>query len=177
MIEVYPIAATAVDWSNYLSLSKKVLGYSVSDALDAKGMPLDLAGFIITINEILVEGMNPVTVLREAGALLQHASASFFIIAPERVMIDLLQEGRVYVSSVYIEKAGLRVAVVSGNLEQWKQTIIHCSSDRIPPGLRLLVNKFMMHFEKMGLSQIWSHFSKAPLDNNTTFKLLPKHGN
>lgn len=176
MIDVIPIAATSVDWSAYLSLSKKVLGYSVSDVLDQKRMPLDLAGFIVTINELLVEGMDPVTVLREAGALLQHASVSFFIIAPERVMIDLLQEGRVHVSSVHIEKVGLRVGVASGNLEQWKNTIIECSTERVPPGLRSLVNKFMAHFEKMGLTQLWSHFMKAPM-SDTTYKLLSKHGN
>lgn len=165
MIHTECIAITVVDWKNYLASAQKFLGHSLSGTIDKFRMKQDLASFIVTLADLQREQVDPQKLLKEAGYLLRHASASFLCVTPHETLNLFREETDLAITSITVS-AVFKMAVVSGNLQQWQQTIASCSSDRLTTEIRVLCNKFMASFELSGL-HLWGGYSKTPMKDQT----------
>jgi hypothetical protein len=160
MFEIIPIGITTVDWATLAKTAQKALGFT----LDRKSLKSDLARFLTALGEMSSEDGNGS--LSEAGSLLRHASASFICVLPAEMINQLKEEVDLAINSSIV-RAGFRLCIVSGNMQQWREAIINCSSTRLPTEIRMLCNQFMMYFEQLGLGPIWAGYSKTTMSDNT----------
>lgn len=163
MIEVIPMSVTTIDWTVFLNILKKIFNRSLTTNLDTKKLAVgDLSSFIMILGGIRNPNADPLILLREAGPLLRHISAGF-------VVLGFNVDDLAYSTDLKIVKTE-KLSVVSGNLEEWRTAIINCNKT---VEQREFFNKCLSHFEKVGLGQLWSYYSKVDL-NDATYKLESK---
>lgn len=172
--QAFPIAQSVINWGHYLTMMQKATGISLTRSLDRANMPADnLAAFIVTLNELKGDVDSALDALRNSGPFLHHLSVSFVVIAESQTMRDLLEGVDLHVTIGETLKSGVEIAVVSGNLSQWRNAVIDGCSEGTSYGLRALMGKCMLYFEQAGLHHLWAFFKKTTM-HDSTFKLLPK---
>ncbi len=62
---------------------------------------------------------------------------------------------------------GERISIVSGSLKAWFTATLTCCTDRQPYNLRVLFDKVVVFFEKLGLSELWCKNRKRTLPDQT----------
>ena len=168
MVEVKPIARTAVDWQQFLIAAKELLGRSLTAELDARNMRTDdLAAYIASLGELESEGASPASILRAPGYLLGHVSYSFLVVTDRKLLYIVAATSDLRIVGTE------RCAVISGSLEVWRSAIINGCTGRESMDLRLLYDKCLLYFERDGLGQLWSNYQKVS-EPDRTFRLLEK---
>lgn len=158
------IGITVIDWKSFLADGQKVMGHSISGAIDKYKMKQDLAAFITTLYNLDFE-CDPHTAIRIAGHLLRHASATFMCALPTGLLNQFREQTSLTITSVEANEV-FRLAIVSGDLWQWKATVIECCSENQTTELRALCNQFMTYFESSGLN-LWTEMSRTPMKDKT----------
>jgi len=167
MNSVVPITATTVDWKSYLLIGKQVMGHSISTILDTNGLTADsLRSFIITLGGLQDQKHNPSHIIAEAGNLLYHASFGFLLLIDTETLIELMELTAISVYSVPVNNHN-RLAIASGTLLDWHTAVIACCSPTTSRELRGLFDTILLHFEKMGLGQVWTKYSKHSVPDKT----------
>lgn len=171
MIRAIPIAQTTPDWPAFLKCAREALGRSVSRPLDAAGKrPEGVGPWIVALAEMVSPG-STMAVLRNAGPLLAHANVSLLCATDCDILWAVLESGRLHVASV--ERNGFRLAVISGDLESWRATVINGCSEVVSVEFREFCDQAMLALEKLGLGDMWKDYRKVNLPDHT-FKLLPR---
>lgn len=172
MFQVVPVTDTKIDWNIYLVTMKKLLGRNVTDQLDLQKIrPDNLAAYIVTLGSMLDSELKPNEILSDAGALLQHGSQGFLMILDTDLLVEVFQTFPLNIISIVSGR--LRLAIVSGNLEQWRSSIINGCSVTSDSELRSLLGTCMIHMEKSGLAPLWWNYTKQSMKDKT-FALVMK---
>lgn len=169
MIEIVPISSTIIDWKIFLQVAKQSIGRSVTAGLDSIGQPIgDVSSYIVALGEFDCEDSNPTTTLKEAGALLRHVSLGFLVLNTyDSFLLEIATT-----SDIKILKQE-RCAVITGNLEEWRNAIINGCDERVSYDTRLFYDKCLLYFDRVGLGHIWSKFQKEKIPDGT-FRLVGK---
>lgn len=101
---------------------------------------------------------NELSALREAGSLCRHFSYSFLVVCMDDVCVELMSESTVHVHWTDTIRSGIKGLVVSGTLQEWKQTIVECSVDRVSFDLRTMMNQFKTFLVEEGYGQLFSDY-------------------
>lgn len=167
-IAVTPLILPKVQWEIFISSSFHGLGRSVTASLDKNKIPIDKgASFIQALGEFKSSNSSPSLTLQEPGALLQHLTYGFEISAPRSIVFELLEiSGLNVLTTKTLIKTQL-LAIVSGNLEQWRAAIINITNDQVSTSLRQLFNIFILYFEKEGFFDLWHRYKKLSLPDKT----------
>lgn len=160
MIKTELIALTTIDWPKYLQLARLALGYSVSDTIDRNRLKLDLSSFLLTLREMQTDKVDAYNFL--TNSLLRHASASFICTLPAETLNKFKEWTDLQITSVEANVV-FRMAVMSGNLAQWKETVITGMSEGMSPDIKMLCNGFMLSLETSGL-KLWTGYSKTVMN-------------
>lgn len=159
-----PISTTNIDWTTFLLTGKQATGHSISTILDNNGLRADnVHSFLITLGG-LVDQIKPNLI--EVGNALDHASVGFITVLDTETLIELMELASLKVYSVPLHRND-RLAIISGSLSHWRESIINSCSPNSSPELRLLLDKALLHLEKMGLGQIWGKYRKSMLPDKT----------
>ena len=173
MVKVFPITCPIVNWPEYLKWATSAIGRPITESLDKTHRELDASAFIVSLAEMRQGTCDPVKVIRGASGLLKHLSYGFLVIASQDLISRIQEESSLSVYSGNTKDDWLKIAVVSGNLKDWKIFIETCSHEQIDFSIRSMANQCQMFFEKAGFRDLWSGYQKSML-SDTTFKLLEK---
>lgn len=162
---ILPIISTTTDWNNYLTTAKQILNRNLSSQIDKHKIKTDsLVALLTTIENLKYPDSSPVEVLTEAGSVLRHAFVGFMVLATTKTIFEIMESTSLDVTSTDTTRG--RLAVVSGNLQQWRTAIINGEP------LEFL-NKCLIYFESIGLAQLWCNFRKV-MQQDSTFLLEEK---
>lgn len=103
------------------------------------------------------------------GSLLKHEHYTYLVHCKERDMFEIAWESGLNITTDPDNELG----IVSGNLAQWRSSILDGCSDSSLDSFREFTNLILIDLESKGLSQIFSNYRKVVL-KDTTFKLLEK---
>lgn len=163
-----------VNWGEFLEVTKRALGYSVASQLDAENAnKWDAASYLCALSEIWEPGLRTKEAQRKAGSLLQHLYLSVLTTGSRSLALELAEETDLATKSQFTVHDEFLLIVASGNLQQWRTSIINCSTGRESHSLRLFMNAALKIFEGEGLGELWAAFSKKDLPD-TTQLLIPK---
>jgi hypothetical protein len=159
--EIIPIVSPKIDWLNYLAVSKRVLGYSLSKEIDNQKLSLCDSSFLLSLQTFE-------TKIYETSIpwhLLRHLTYSFLIVLDYDDYIKLIENSPTIniISSQTIEK-NVKLLIASGNLEDWK---FECIQERSTRELQILFDKIVLYFESNGLGKMFIEYKKTTLKNNT----------
>jgi hypothetical protein len=160
-----------IDWDGLLKNSYPALGRSITASLDQKKISLDRSSsFLLALTDLQGSTNDP---LKEPSKDLRHLSFSFLVAASRSTIYDLLEATRLSVCSTKSLAKGILLVVVSGNLEEWHNAIINCSTKDASLSLRDLCNKFILQFDKQGFQNLWHRYMRSS-HNDGTFLLIEK---
>ena len=162
-----------VQLNQYLAATKQVLGRSIVARTDSKGLdPKTPKGFLCTLIDLKLDTGAFDTVLKDPASLLYHLSYSFLVLGSKELGYELMENTKLKVMTTDVNHS-VCIAVASGDLSIWRETIINCASEVYSFELRTCIDKTLLIFEKEGLSSIWSHYQKETLRDHS-FKLIEK---
>ncbi len=161
--EILAIEQSAVNFKQFLVIAKNLLGRSITASLDAHKMEVgSLASFIQVLDEMSAESSNPATSLREAGDLLKHLHFTFLATVDLDTYVELLETSGLNFTSVETSRRGVMMAIVSGNLLEWRTAVINTlTHNRAGYNVQAFMNKVITWFEVAGLGGLWSNFTKT----------------
>lgn len=160
---VVPILSTNIDWRVYLMSVKQALGRSVTEQLDIYKMPAEtLASFLVTLGSFKYPEERPNEILSDAGPILRHVHYGFLVLGSPSLLFEIMENTDLDVLTV--EAIRGRLAVVTGNLQQWRTAIINADAGH---DLLSFTNECLIHFEKIGLGQLWINYRKVSQTDGT----------
>lgn len=175
--QMIPIGTTVIDWNNYLVACKEILHRSVTKELDARSMVVKSAsGFIGTLKEFENPGGEPSAGLQDTS-LTRHWHY-VYLIATDKCTLDELLQRVAKVLSVTTASTNTGepiLSVISGNMQEWRFATLACCSGNEGVELRRLFDAFVLHFEAVGLGELFAEYKKSALQDKT-FKMVKYHG-
>lgn len=167
---VVPIALSQVAFSDYLSVSKELLGRSVTCGVDSCPAKLsDIARYLASLAEFKLGRTSDVqSNLRRPGLWLRHFSLSFMVLSSTSTISFLAEATSLDVLSASAEDEG-RVAILSGTLANWRDAVIMCCSPDVPKRLRELFNIMKRAFGQLGLDDLWFEYRAKDLQDKTFY--------
>lgn len=167
MIKVFIIGKTQVDFNTLYSVSKQILGRSVSRVLDeAKAEAKVPSGYIPVLMEFKTPGTKPVAALRNPGFTLLHVHYTFLVVSTPEIVSDIQQQTNLQLISEK-SQTGLSLAIITGSLDQWRSAIINGLSDSCGFGLRSFLDNCLIEFDKEGLGPIFQDYDRVTQSDNT----------
>lgn len=155
MLEVIPISYTSIHWDTYLQCAYSTTGLSISKAFDTAKWSKNVPSFIASICEFVGREGTAFDLIQQAGSILKHASVGVILIAAPETLFSIQEKTDLIMTSVNSVHKGIKIAIVSGRLNEWKRAVIDCSIEEIE-----FSNKCITLFEMMGLGAIWSNYTK-----------------
>lgn len=164
---IISITTPNIDWNSLLLAGKSAIGSSISSILDTNGLVTgNPASYLVVLGGLIDPLIKPNAILTEAGGLLNHLSYGFLTILDTETLIELLESTKVHVHSVSLS-GNRRLAVITANLAEWHEAIIATCSPIASTELRFLFDSVLLHFEKLGLHQVWGKYRKTGLPDKT----------
>lgn len=120
------------------------------------------SSFLSLLSEFEIEGTNfPLDFLR-------HLSYSFVTILSQEQVIDLLQKTRlsIAIGDKEVSQVG-KIIVISGNLEDYRNTILNLSSPLTLTHLRKVFNDILLFLEREGYNGLFPEHYKMTLRDQT----------
>lgn len=168
MLNIIPISMTSIAWPQYLIAAKQALGHSITTQLDTAGMKTDsLAAFIATIGNIVDPDVKPSALLADAGALLRHVSFGFLAAVDTSLLMQVMEQTSLSITSVTLPNHNTRLAVITGSLEEWRSAIINGCSVLSTYEYRAFLDVCMLHMEKHSLAPLWQFYHKETIADKT----------
>ena len=142
---ITPIALTVVDWDGYLTVCRSLLNRSVTESLDKQHRPVKtLPGFIATLAD---------AARLSETLLLRHLSASFIIDICDPYISE---NSQLTCTTLQGRKPAM---ILSGNLLQWKESIVNFCQEHTPDDIRKTFNDIQVAFENVGI--VWDDYVKV----------------
>ena len=158
--EIYPLAATSVDWKVYSDQVKKLLNVDPLQGLGASYINRDLpSSYLATLD---LEN-HPLQHLRE-GALttcsFEHFSVSFIGSMDSELFFTFLCEfPNILTLSREISKTS-HFIILTADMSIWHHTVRSALSIKYPKDLRKLFHLLLIHFEHLGFKEVWSKYER-----------------
>lgn len=162
MLELIPIITPTIDWRQYLSIANDVLGESISTSFDAARLMPGPKAFIVSLNDL----KQNIPALDIDVAALRHLTYTFLTVTLEGAYRAIAEEVQLAFTSSSSQRPGICLVVVSGNLLQWKDAVHVCSGSS-NPDVRLFAHKARVYFEGLGLGDMWKHYIRVKLPDQT----------
>lgn len=113
------VARTEVDWKRFLPEAARALGRSVSASLDARGLPLCSAAFLVAASDFAHQGVDAFKALREDSLVRYHASFTLLVNIHRSSFFNLSSLG------LHVTPASEGdFALVSGTIHQWVSAVV-----------------------------------------------------
>lgn len=167
MFAIIPIFWTTADWGPYLLAAKKALGRDLLGGYQRSTLASILVSLVSLRDE---ETITPSEAIMRSGFVLKHASLSFMVMTVPEALLAILEDTDLVVTSVN-GGPGLRLAVVTGDLERWKEAVIRGCSRGADRSLRAFTSACLPYLEQQGLSLIWSDYQKEMSPDGTVLLL------
>lgn len=165
--EMYPLAATSVDWKLYSEQVKKILNIDPLKGLGASYIDRDLpSSYLATLD---LEN-HPLNHLREGVSTtctFEHFSVSFIGFLDSELFFTLLCT---FPSILTISKESSKIShfvILTANMSIWHHTVRSALSLKQPEDLRNLFHLLLMHFEQMGFKEVWSKYERKITPNGS----------
>jgi hypothetical protein len=155
---ITPLIVSELHYQNLVRVSKEALGNHIS---------ADSSHFLKNL-EIISKFFNQPNF--GEGSLLKHSFYGFLIFESYEVLAELRIESDLNINIVKTLRSDIFIGVVSGNLQQWRDSIINCFAQNISHNLRKLIKEILDHFYSIGLGVIFSKYRLSSL-NDGTYKL------
>jgi hypothetical protein len=160
------ITIPRLDWDNYLKDVAELTGHSPTSSIDSSIIKLKgMAKYIISLGEFKGD-LDPNSALR-TSPLLAHLFFSFRIDSASSTMFKILEITDLSVTSATRKKPKGRVAIVSGNLKQWKDAVTTALSSKHSPDILWIFNECHQTFCQLGLTAVWGDYRKIPVTGTT----------
>jgi hypothetical protein len=159
MRRVTPIALTNVAWQHYVNSSTELLGRAPTSGVDRCSSKLsDFAKYTASLAEFVSkEEVDARRVLRRPGPHLRHTFYSVLISESPGVVLKIAEGSDLDVISAPAGKS--RAAVVSGNLDCWRNAVLTFCNPATPKTVRELFNEVKTMFDQLGLADIFHGYS------------------
>ena len=160
-----------IDFTTFLGLSHRALGYSLTDKADLCPRELSDAERFLSYLAAMRDAKAPVGFV---PSLLAHVSFSVFVAADERDMLAILQcaAGMPFVVANTIAN-NIQIAVITGTLAQWRDAVRSGSDPTATMPVRQCFNRIFTLFEAADLS-VWADFCARTAPDQQTFYLEDK---
>lgn len=167
---VVPIALSQVAFSDYLSVSTELLGRSPATGVDRCPAQLsNIAKYTASLCELQAgKVIDSKEALRSRGPWFRHSFYSFLILSSDSVVLRVAESTSLDLISAKAEDEG-RVAIFSGNLEDWRDAVIVCCAPSVPKRLRFLFNIIKQAFGTLGLDDIWYDYRTEKHQDGTLY--------
>jgi hypothetical protein len=160
------IAIPSLDWENYLKYVAELTGHSPTSSIDRSIIKWgDMAKYIISLGEFKGD-LEPNSTLR-TNPLLAHLFFSFLIDTSASTMFKIMEMTDLSVSASIRKNPKGRVAVVSGNLKQWKEAVTTALASKHNPDILWIFKECHQTFCQLGLTAVWSDYRKIPVTETT----------
>lgn len=164
MLDVVLISKTSVDWETYLLGSKQALGRNITKRMDANNLKREtLLGYLTTVTELESD---------EVIDCLQHVSISVLVMCSERDIFDIIRCSKLRCKTGQCQ-ANHYLSIVTGDLEDWRSVVIDGCSATSNFSYRLFTTKILGILESLGLTKLFSAFTKVK-QTDTTVRLIEK---
>jgi len=146
------IQRPAIDFTTFLGLSHKMLGYSPASAADRNRRKLHDAERFLSCLAAL---QDPDASVGLSPHLLTHVSFSVLLATSERDLLDVLGycAGMPFVAADTVAR-GIQATVITGTLAQWRDAVISGCQPEVQGSVRALFNKILSIFEAANLN-VW----------------------
>jgi len=162
--QAFLIGRPDFDVDNYLVAAKQALGYSLTLP---QGRGKHEPSSVLTMLAQLQNGNATIAnTLEDPGHLLRHLHYTFLIACDPSTRVDLIQRTPLAIEYTSTGR-GMDMAVLSGNLEEWRTSVINCCSDQSPYQTRLMFDVILVKFEGEGLAKLWSRYQKKTMPDQT----------
>lgn len=166
---VIPVILSNVNWTKYLDTAQELLGHYPARGVDASTSKLsDHAKFISSLAEFkLKTELNAKHSLRTPGPWLDHTFYGFLISTSNSAILSIAESTDLAILSSQAVEKGIRAAIVSGTMKQWRDAVIVCCNATATERVRRLFNQIKGMFDSIGLSDIWFEYSLKNLPDKT----------
>ena len=167
---VNPLIAPNIAWVAYLKDTVSLTGHSPARGLDASNLKLsDYARFLVSIGEFQSGKIQkPLDVLRGESDPLKHISFGFLISGSSSLIFRIMELTDLEVTTTRgLNKS--RVAIVTGNLKQWKDAIVGCLNQQLVRNfeLRWTFNQCLDFLHAAGLRNVFDSYRRKGLGDKT----------
>ena len=160
---IIPISGPSIRWNIFLKDTLDSIGYSLMHEIDASGLKLsNYAKFIAALGEFQDDKMCPIDTLKNNEAILNHLYFSFLVIGSSLLILKIIESSKLDVLSTKIQNG--RIAIVSGNLVDWRRLTIELCKDSRDYKLGKNLLDFFFQF---GLQYIFANYSRQQQPNGT----------
>ena len=167
---VKPLIAPNIAWVTYLKDVAELAGHSPTRGLDASRLKLsDYARFLASLGELQSgKEQKPLDILRSQSNPLKHLFFGFLISGSTSLIFRIMELTDLDVTTAR-GKDKIRVALVTGNLKQWKDAIIICLDKSLIKNfeLRWVFNQCLDFLYAAGLRNIFDDYRKSGLEDRT----------
>lgn len=171
MADVALLATPNFDWNMFLHVTQPILGYAPSGIADASPRNLSDHATILSALESFRDRdvRDAISAIRESEYVQGLLGYAFLIGCPSTSLLEIYEYNlRLHITTPIGMTTGQQVlAVVYGALDDWKQAVIMGCSDGSSQDVRLLFGKIYLHFEKLGLGEIWSKYNRVAHKDKT----------
>jgi len=158
------VSQPAVAFSELLSACNEILDHSVTTSVDSTVKKLSDSERFLSILSAMRDKNAPACL---PPHLLTHISFSVLILSNENDMLDILEAcGGMPFTYAETKRSGILVAVVTGNVQQWRDAIVTGTQHKHSE-LREGFNQMHNLFVEVGLHQVWEDFEQKPQDDGT----------
>lgn len=161
MRRVTPIALTNVAWQLYVNNASELLGQAPTRGVDRCSSKLsDYAKYTASLAEFQSKDETDArSSLRRPGPHLRHLFFSILISESPGVILRIAEGSDLDVISAPAGKS--RAAVVSGNLDVWRNAILTFCDASAPKTVRELFNDVKAMLDQLGLADIFHGYSSV----------------
>lgn len=167
------IQRPAINWKDFLDTINGTLNRSAANQLDSENANnWNAISYLCMLSEIWKPGLHTIEAQRKAGSLLQHLFISVLTIGSKSLALELGEETELATKSLKTIRDDYYLILASGNLQQWRTSIINSSTGNESQSLRVFMNKALRLFELEGYNELWSDYYKKDVTDMThTLKL------
>lgn len=163
--QILPIIVPAINWPDFAKAAASTIGYNPTNVNTSRPLS-DYAKFLAACSLFKDRSQtDTIKSIRNSSSSLRHLVFGFLVLADRETLFELMQCSDLQVSTTAAQ-SGEVAAIVTGNLLQWQTAIIDLSESNTY-GMRLLLDKIFLYFEKVGLGELWADYRKVPLKDNT----------
>jgi hypothetical protein len=160
------IALPSIDWENYLKDVAELTGHSPTSSIDKSRIRwTDLAKYVISLGEF--KGRFDPNISFGMPPLLTHLFFSFLAEASTTTIFKIMELTDLAVVSAPRKQPKGRVAVVSGNLKQWKDAIVTALGVKHSSEILWIFKECHQVFCQLGLTSVWHDYRKRPVTKQT----------
>ncbi len=167
---VNPILVSNIAWSEFIKSVAELTSHSLFRGIDNSGLKLsDYARYLTALGEFQSgKEVKPLDVLRNNDYILRHLFFGFLISGSSSLIFRIMELTDLDVLTAKGKDKG-RVAIVTGNLKQWKEAIIICLDQKLIKNfeLRWVFNECLNYLQQFGLRNIFDNYRKKDLKDQT----------